>query len=216
MDKFKYLVIEGIIGVGKTSLAEMIAERLNAKLIREVVEENPFLVDFYKDMDAYAFQTQIFFLLSRHRQQIELKQMELFSANLVSDYMFEKDKIFANLTLNETEISLYNKIFSILRKEILKPSLIIYLQVDPERALSQIKKRGRTFEKNITLAYLKDLSEAYNQFFFHYEESPLLIINVNEIDFINNEEDFNTLLKEIEKEEKGMRVFLPRSSKLLK
>ncbi len=216
MEKFKYLVVEGIIGVGKTSLAEMLTKRLNAKRVLEVVEENPFLADFYKDMDAYAFQTQIFFLLSRHKQQIELKQMELFSTNLLSDYMFEKDKIFANLTLNETEISLYNKIFDILKKDILKPSLIIYLQVDPARALSRIKKRARPFEKNITLDYLKALNEAYNQFFFHYESSPLLIINVNEIDFINNEEDFHTILKEIEKEEKGMRVFLPKSSKLLK
>jgi len=216
MEKFKYLVVEGIIGVGKTSFAEMLTKRLNAKRVLEVVEENPFLADFYKDMDAYAFQTQIFFLLSRHKQQIELKQMELFSTNLLSDYMFEKDKIFANLTLNETEISLYNKIFDILKKDILKPSLIIYLQVDPARALSRIKKRARPFEKNITLDYLKALNEAYNQFFFHYESSPLLIINVNEIDFINNEEDFHTILREIEKEEKGMRVFLPKSSKLLK
>ncbi|MBA7641515.1 deoxynucleoside kinase [candidate division WOR-3 bacterium] len=216
MEKFKYLVVEGIIGVGKTSLAEMLTKRLNAKRVLEVIEENPFLADFYKDMDAYAFQTQIFFLLSRHKQQIELKQMELFSTNLLSDYMFEKDKIFANLTLNETEISLYNKIFDILKKDILKPSLIIYLQVDPARALSRIKKRARPFEKNITLDYLKALNEAYNQFFFHYESSPLLIINVNEIDFINNEEDFHTILREIEKEEKGMRVFLPKSSKLLK
>ncbi|MCK4395229.1 deoxynucleoside kinase [candidate division WOR-3 bacterium] len=216
MEKFKYLVVEGIIGVGKTSLTEMLTKRLNAKRVLEVVEENPFLADFYKDMDAYAFQTQIFFLLSRHKQQIELKQMELFSTNLLSDYMFEKDKIFANLTLNETEISLYNKIFDILKKDILKPSLIIYLQVDPARALSRIKKRARPFEKNITLDYLKALNEAYNQFFFHYESSPLLIINVNEIDFINNEEDFHTILREIEKEEKGMRVFLPKSSKLLK
>ncbi|MCK4575111.1 deoxynucleoside kinase [candidate division WOR-3 bacterium] len=216
MEKFKYLVVEGIIGVGKTSLAEMLSEKINAKLILEVVEDNPFLPSFYTDMDAYAFQTQIFFLLSRHKQQMELKQMELFSTNLVTDYMFEKDKIFANLTLNETEISLYNKIFDILKKDILKSSLIIYLQIDPERALSRIKQRGRLFEKNISLDYLKDLNEAYNQFFFHYEGSPLLIINVNEIDFINNEEDFNTLLREIRKEEKGMRVFLPRSSKLLK
>jgi len=216
MEKFKYLVVEGIIGVGKTSFAEMLTKRLNAKRVLEVVEENPFLADFYKDMDAYAFQTQIFFLLSRHKQQIELKQMELFSTNLLSDYMFEKDKIFANLTLNETEISLYNKIFDILKKDILKPSLIIYLQVDPARALSRIKKRARPFEKNITLDYLKALNEAYNQFFFHYESSPLLIINVNEIDFINNEEDFHTILREIEKEEKGMKVFLPKSSKLLK
>ncbi|MCK4233812.1 deoxynucleoside kinase [candidate division WOR-3 bacterium] len=216
MEKFKYLVVEGIIGVGKTSLAEMLSKKINAKLILEVVEDNPFLPSFYTDMDVYAFQTQIFFLLSRHKQQMELKQMELFSTNLVTDYMFEKDKIFANLTLNETEISLYNKIFDILKKDILKSSLIIYLQIDPERALSRIKQRGRLFEKNISLDYLKDLNEAYNQFFFHYEGSPLLIINVNEIDFINNEEDFNTLLREIRKEEKGMRVFLPRSSKLLK
>jgi deoxyadenosine/deoxycytidine kinase len=215
MAKFKYLVIEGIIGVGKTSLAEMVAERINAKLVLEAVEENPFLADFYRDMDAFAFQTQIFFLLSRHKQQMELKQMELFSTNLVTDYLFEKDRIFANLTLNETEISLYSKIYEILRKDILNPSLIIYLQIDPERALSRIKHRSRPFEKNITLEYLRDLNEAYNQFFFHYRESPLLIINVNEIDFVNNEEDFLTILKEIEKEEKGMRVFLPRSSKLL-
>jgi deoxyadenosine/deoxycytidine kinase len=215
MAKFKYLVVEGIIGVGKTSLAKKLAEQINAKLVLEAIEENPFLTDFYRDMDAFAFQTQIFFLLSRHKQQTELKQMELFSTNLVSDYLFEKDRIFANLTLNETEIGLYSKIYEILRKDILDPTLIIYLQIDPERALSRIKRRSRSFEKNISLEYLRDLNEAYNQFFFHYKESPLLIINVNEIDFVNNEEDFHTILKEIEKEEKGMRVFLPRSSKLL-
>jgi len=216
MTRFKHLIVEGIIGVGKTSLAEMLAERLNAKLVLELVEENPFLAEFYKNIEAYAFQTQIFFLLSRHKQQVELKQMELFSTNLVSDYMFEKDKIFANLTLNETELSLYDKIFKILKKEILKPSLVIYLQIDPERALERIRKRARPYEKNITLDYLKDLNEAYNQFFFHYQESPLLIINVNEVDFIDNEEDFEILLNEIAKEEKGMRVFLPRSSKLFR
>jgi deoxyguanosine kinase len=215
MAKFKYIVIEGIIGVGKTSLAEKLANRINAKLVMEAIEENPFLVDFYRDMDAYAFQTQIFFLLSRHKQQMELKQMELFSTNLVSDYLFEKDRIFANLTLNETEISLYSKIYEILRRDILSPSLIVYLQIDPERALSRIKRRARPFEKNINIDYLHELNEAYNQFFFHYKESPLLIINVNEIDFVNNDDDFLTILKEIEKEEKGMRVFLPRSSKLL-
>jgi deoxyguanosine kinase len=216
MEKFKYIVVEGIIGVGKTALAEKLSERFNAKLILEIVEENPFLADFYRDMDAYAFQTQIFFLLSRHKQQMELKQMELFSTNLVSDYMFEKDKIFANLTLGDTELSLYNKIFDILKKEIIKPSLVVYLQVDPERALARIKKRARPFEKNITLEYLKELNEAYNQFFFHYEDLPLLIINVNEIDFVEKEEDYNTILREIEKEEKGMRVFLPRSSRLFR
>jgi len=216
MEKFRYIAVEGIIGVGKTSLAEMLAKRMDAKIILEVVEKNPFLADFYKAMDAFAFQTQIFFLLSRHKQQMEMKQMELFSTNLISDYMFEKDKIFANLTLKDTELPLYNKIFDILKKEILKPSLIIYLQIDPEKALSRIKKRARPFEKDITFDYLKELNEAYNHFFFHYDESPLLIININEIDFINNEEDFYTLLKEIEKEEKGMRVFLPRSSKLFK
>lgn len=215
MAKFKYLVVEGIIGVGKTSLAELLANRINAKLVLEAIDENPFLADFYRDMDAYAFQTQMFFLLSRHKQQMELKQMELFSTNLVSDYLFEKDRIFANLTLNETEINLYGKIYEILRRDILSPSLIIYLQIDPERALARIKRRARPFEKNFSLDYLRELNEAYNQFFFHYKESPLLIINVNEIDFINNEEDFLTILKEIEKEEKGMRVFLPRSSKLL-
>ena len=169
MAKFKYLVVEGIIGVGKTSLAEMLAERINAKLVIEAVEENPFLADFYRDMDAFAFQTQIIFLLSRHKQRMELKQMELFSTNLVSDYLFEKDRIFANLTFNETEIGLYCKIYEFLRKDILNPSLIIYLQIDPERALSRIKRRLRLFEKNITLEYLRDLNEAYNQFFFHYK-----------------------------------------------
>ncbi len=216
MERFKHLIVEGIIGVGKTSLAEKLAVKLNAKLILEVVEENPFLAQFYEDIEGYAFQTQIFFLLSRHKQQLELKQMELFSTNLVSDYLFEKDKIFANLTLNESELALYDKIFKILRKEILKPSLVIYLQIDPERALERIRKRARSYERNITLDYLKDLNEAYNQFFFHYEETPLLIINVNEVDFVDNEEDFGTLLNEIEKQEKGMRVFLPRSSKLFK
>ncbi len=199
----RYIAIEGVIGAGKTTLAKMITERLQAKLILEKFEENPFLTKFYEDQEHYAFQTQIFFLLSRYKQQQELFQGDLFYNFLVSDYIFDKDKIFAYLTLQDDELKLYETLISTIEKNIPTPDLVVYLQSSTERLMGNIQKRGRSFEENMSQEYIKDLNEAYNYFFFRYKSAPLLIINSTEIDFVNEKEDFEDLLDQILKTEKA-------------
>ncbi len=199
----RYIAIEGVIGAGKTSLAKMITERLQAKLVLEKFEENPFLTKFYEDQDHYAFQTQIFFLLSRYKQQQELFQGDLFYNFLVSDYIFDKDKIFAYLTLQDDELKLYETLISTIEKNIPTPDLVVYLQSSTERLMGNIKQRGRSFEENMSEEYIKDLNEAYNYFFFRYKSAPLLIINSTEIDFVNEPDDFEDLLEQILKVDKA-------------
>jgi len=204
-----YIAIEGVIGVGKTSLSHILAKRLGARIVLEKFEENPFLSDFYKDRDRYAFQTQIFFLLSRYRQQMELFQTELFHQNLVTDYLFIKDKLFAYLNLNEKELMLYDQMLSLLIRQIPKPDLVIYLQADTDRLLKNISFRGRDYEKNMDKEYIEALNQMYNQYFFRYNESPLLIINTTEIDFVHNEEDLNEILAYIQKPPAGTKLYRP-------
>ncbi len=199
----RYIAIEGVIGAGKTSLAKMITERLQAKLVLEKFEENPFLTKFYEDQEHYAFQTQIFFLLSRYKQQQELFQGDLFYNFLVSDYIFDKDKIFAYLTLQDDELKLYETLISTIEKNIPTPDLVVYLQSSTERLMGNIKQRGRSFEENMSGEYIKDLNEAYNYFFFRYKSAPLLIINSTEIDFVNKPDDFEDLLEQILKTDKA-------------
>ncbi|MFH1213291.1 MAG: deoxynucleoside kinase [Candidatus Neomarinimicrobiota bacterium] len=197
MKNLYFLVIEGVIGAGKTSLARIMTEKLSARLVLEKFEENPFLEDFYRDPERYAFQTQLYFLLSRYRQQMELKQIDLFTNLLISDYMFAKDKLFATLNLDEKEMSLYTLIAQQLEKELPKPDLVVYLQASTDHLMSNIKKRGRTYEKTITRDYIDSLNQIYNEYFFRYKDSPLIIINTNEIDFVNNESDLNELIQVI-------------------
>lgn len=199
----RYIAIEGVIGAGKTTLAKMITERLQAKLVLEKFEENPFLEKFYEDADHYAFQTQIFFLLSRYKQQQELFQGDLFYNYLVSDYIFDKDKIFAYLTLQDDELKLYETLITTIEKNIPTPDLVVYLQSSTERLMGNIKQRGRSFEENMSGDYIKDLNEAYNYFFFRYKSAPLLIINSTEIDFVKNPEDFEDLLEQILRKDKA-------------
>src|SRR6056297_866342 len=177
-----YIAIEGVIGVGKTSLANILSEKLNSRLILEKFEENPFLGDFYKDRNRYAFQTQLFFLLSRFRQQKEFIQTDVFHRNLITDYIFAKDKLFAYLNLDENEIVLYDQLYNILSREVSKPDLVIYLQADTDRLMKNINSRGRQFEKNMDRSYIESLNQFYNRYFFHYQETPLLIINTTDID----------------------------------
>ena len=193
----RYIAVEGNIGVGKTSLSTMLAEQLSAKLVLEQFEENPFLPMFYEDPERYAFQTQIFFLLSRYRQQQELFQADLFHQFVVTDYIFEKDKIFAYLNLQDDELKLYENIIGYLEKNIPTPDLVVYLQSNVERLVSNIRMRSRPYEKDMSQEYLKDLNEAYNYFFFRYKTSPLLIVNATEIEFVNVKEDFDNLRAEI-------------------
>ena len=207
-----HIAVEGTIGVGKTSLAKILGERLEAKLILEEFEENPFLVDFYKDAERFAFQTQLFFLLSRYRQQQELQQTDLFTKALISDYMFVKDRLFAALNLNDKEMGLYNSIARILEKNVSSPDMVIFLQSDTDRLMLNIKKRGREYEKSIDWKYIDALNQIYNEFFFRYDKSPLLIINTNDIDFVNNKTDLEEIIEFIRTPGEGTRYFNPLKS----
>ncbi|MBU4443852.1 MAG: deoxynucleoside kinase [Candidatus Marinimicrobia bacterium] len=209
MKHLYYIAIEGAIGVGKTSFAKILSERMSARLVTEKFEENPFLEDFYVDPERYAFQTQLYFLLSRYRQQLELKQVDLFHSLLISDYMFDKDKLFAHLNLNEKELVLYNLIARFLEKEIPKPDLVVFLQASTDRLMANIKKRGRSYEREISREYIESLNQIYNEHFFRYKASPLLIINTNEIDFVQNEDDLNDLLSLLKKPVSGTVYYNP-------
>jgi deoxyadenosine/deoxycytidine kinase len=205
----RYMVIEGPIGVGKTSLATLLAKKFNGRLILEVVEENPFLSSFYEDRQKHAFQTQLFFLLSRFRQQQEIFQQDLFNSVTLSDYLFAKDRIFACLNLDQNELGLYDRIFEALGSRTTKPDLVIYLQARLDVLFARIRRRGREFERKIDPAYLDDLIKAYNEFFFHYNESPLLVINTSDIDFVQNEEDLENLVGVIRRMRKGTHHYIP-------
>jgi deoxyadenosine/deoxycytidine kinase len=205
-----YIAIEGVIGVGKTSLCQLLAKRLNAQMVLEKHEENPFLEDFYEDPRRYAFQTQMFFLLSRYRQQQDLKQQDLFHSVIVSDYIFAKDRIFASITLDEREYMLYDRVASLLERDIPKPDLVIYLQSSTPRLMANIRKRGRSYEKNISEEYIRSLVEAYNHFFFNYNETPLLVVDTTQIDFVNNEQDLNDLIEQISRPLGGTKYYIPR------
>lgn len=209
----KFIAIEGPIGVGKTSLSEILSKKLNARLILEGAIENPFIHDFYKDMEKYAFQTQMFFLLSRYKQQLDLVQNDLFQQGIVSDYIFAKDRIFANLTLDDNELKLYEQIHSILTGNVLKPDFVIYLQASTDVLLKRISMRGRKFENQITGDYLAELNQAYNYYFFHYSETPLMVINTSEIDFVHRDADLDDLLTHMEKVTTGTVYYKPVSVK---
>ena len=204
-----YLTIEGVIGVGKTGLAKLIGERLSARVVLEDFGRNPFLEDFYKDRERYAFQTQLFFLLTRYRQQQELLQTDLFHNILVTDYMFVKDRLFANLNLSDKELTLYNAVIELLERDIPKPDMVIYLQATTGRLMAKIRKRGRYFEEPITEEYLEALNRAYNQFFFRYNDSPLLIVNTDGVDFVNNHRDLEDLINQIRQPFKGTKFYNP-------
>ena len=194
--EIRYIAIEGVIGAGKTTLAKMLSEQMGARLVTERFEENPFLPRFYEDPDRYAFQTQIFFLLSRYRQQQELFQVDLFHSHIVSDYIFEKDKIFAYLTLQDEELKLYESMLSTIEKNIPQPDLVIYLQSSVDRLMQNIRMRGRKMEENMSEEYIRDLNEAYN-YFFRYKSAPLLIIRATDIDFVGKKSDYEDLVEQI-------------------
>lgn len=210
MNKVQYFAIEGVIGVGKTSLAKKLAEKLEGNLILEHSEDNPYLEDFYSDPKRYAFQIQIFFLLNRYRQLLGLPQQDLFHPYLIADYVFAKDRIFAYLNLEQRDWVLYQRISTLLERELPKPDLVIYLQSNTERLLANIKQRNRSFEKAISADYIKALNEAYNAYFFRYNETPLLVINTSEIDFVHNPEDLEDLIRWIENPPAGVKYYVPQ------
>jgi len=209
-EKIKYIAIEGVIGVGKTTLAKKVAARLNAKLVLENFADNPFLENFYNNPGQYAFHTQIYFLLNRYKQLQELNQEDLFHDYIISDYIFEKDKIFAYLNLRDDELKLYEKIVSFIERTIRVPDLIIYLQSTIDRLMHNIAHRDRDIEKVIKQEYIQKLIEGYNYFFFRYKATKIMIVNASEIDFVNNEKDFEYLIAEILKpEHSSMEYFNP-------
>lgn len=205
----RYIAIEGVIGVGKTSLTNLLAQRMNGRLVLENPEDNPFLESFYKDSRHYAFQTQLFFLLSRFRQQQDLPQPDFFHPLVVADYLFAKDRIFAYINLTEAEIALYEKVFSLMDVRVTKPDLVVYLQSSTERLMKNIRQRNRPYEKEISEPYLRTLNEAYNHFFFHYAETPLLIVNSTTLDYVGVPEHLDLLIREMGRDEVGTRYFNP-------
>ena len=209
MAENRYVVVEGAIGVGKTSLARLMAERMQARLVLEEVEENPFLRDFYRDRSHHAFQTQMHFLFSRYQQQRSLRQLELFSERMVSDYLFQKDRIFAGLNLSERELALYEKVAGWLEMDVIRPDVVVYLQASTDTLMERIARRGRPFERDMDRGYIQELNEAYNHFFFLYNEAPLLIVSTNAIDFVNNPEDFEDLRRRIVTHRQGTTYYAP-------
>lgn len=205
----RFIVVEGPIGVGKTTLARRLTASFGGELIRERADENPFLDRFYRDPRTAALPTQLFFLFQRARQISALRQSDMFAPLYVSDFMFEKDRLFAQLLLDEEEYKLYDQVFKGLAVELIRPDLVIYLQAPVEVLQRRIAKRGIAFERHITDDYLQRLNTAYTSFFYSYQESPLLIVNAAEIDFADNEKDYNLLLEQICAMRNGRRFFNP-------
>lgn len=205
----KYIAVEGVIGVGKTTFSRMLAERLQAELVNEEVFENPFLVDFYKNRKRHAFSCQLYFLISRFQQQQQLMVRDLFAQRIVADYLFAKDSIFASVTLSDRELILYNKIAPVLSKDIPRPDLTIYLQASTPTLLRRIKHRNYSFEKSVDYDYLEMLNKAYDYYFFDYTDTPLLVVKTDEIDFVNNPEHFDDLIDQISKPISGKKYYAP-------
>jgi deoxyadenosine/deoxycytidine kinase len=206
--RLRHVAVDGPIGVGKTSLVEMLARRFHGTKVLEDVD-NPFLPDFYKKKKGSAFQTQLFFVLSRYQQQQEIAQIDLFTNLVVADYHFPKDKIFACLNLDDSELLIYDKLYTLLSESVRRPDLVIYLQGTLETCLKRIRKKTRALEKQVTPEYLAQLIEAYNYYFYHYEETPLLVVDTNEIDFVNRPGDFEDLVGQIQKTRKGVQYYVP-------
>ena len=206
-----YIAIEGPIGVGKTSLAELLSKELGARLVLEDFEDNPFLPDFYNDPERFGFQTQLFFLLQRYRQQQDLRQVDMFQKLLITDYMFVKDRLFASLNLDDKEMHLYDTVASLLERNIIKPDLVIYLQADTDVLMKNIEKRGRNMERNVTWEYIDALNQVYTEYFFRYQDTPLVIINTNNIDFVENENDLKEVIDYIRQPVSGTKFFNPVS-----
>lgn len=206
----KYLVIEGPIGVGKTSLVSLLSEELGGRPVLEETENNPFLLRFYHDRRRWAFQTQLFFLLSRYRQQEELAQQDLFSSVTISDAFLPKDRIFATLNLSPDELVLYDQVYGLLKTRLPKPDLVIYLHAETAVLMQRVKQRGRDYEKDLTWEYLHDLNRAYNDFFFGYTETPLLVIQTTDIDFVKSSADLADLIRQIRQMKGGVQYYVPK------
>ncbi|MDN5936059.1 MAG: deoxynucleoside kinase, partial [Nitrosospira sp.] len=198
LEKYRHIVVEGPIGVGKTSLAQRMAARLSGALLLEKPAENPFLEKFYVDIPRYALPTQLFFLFQRADQLQGLAQMDMFTTVTVSDFLFDKDQLFAGLTLNDPEYDLYQRIYRHLQPKVPPPDLVIYLQASPATLIERVKRRGSAFEKNISEEYLARLTDSYARFFYQYEDAPVMMINSENLNFVDSLDDFDLLLQQVE------------------
>lgn len=204
--------MEGPIGVGKTSLVGLLAKRFSGTQVLEDVS-NPFLADFYAGRKGAAFQTQMYFLLSRYQQQQEVAQIDLFKNLVIADYTFAKDKIFASLTLSDSEMALYDKLYGVLVEQVPRPDLVVHLTASVDTCLQRVKKRAHAYEKALSADYLKALIEAYNYFFYHYRATPLLVVETNEIDFVTRKEDLDDLIQQITRPFRGTQIYVPRGAR---
>lgn len=205
---FDYLAIDGPIGVGKTTLVEMLTRRFEGVKVLEDAE-NPFLDKFYKDRPGAAFQTQLYYLLSRFKQQQEIIQRELFQRLVVADYPFEKDRIFAYLNLSDDELLIYDKLYAMLEAQVPTPDLVLYLVADVDTCMSRINKRQRSYEKKLSADYLVELLDAYNHYYHHYQHSPLLVVDTRHLNFPDRPEDFEELLNQLREPIKGTHYYQP-------
>ena len=212
MDEPKFIAIEGTIGAGKTTLANMLAKEYKARLVLEVDEENPFISKFYEDRETFAFQTQVFFLLNRYNQYRELLQRDLFSSVVITDYLFQRDSLFANLNLQGHELHLYQQIYNLIKIKIPKPDLVIFLQADTDVLYSRVEKRARDYEQLMEYTYLEEVNQAFNNFFFYYVETPLLVVNTNEIDIVEKNIDLEQLINKINSHKIGREYYNPLGS----
>jgi len=206
VENVRFIAIEGVIGSGKTSLTKVLAQQFHAGIVAEQFDDNPFLEKFYADRKKFAFHTQLYFLMSRYKQQREIAQIDLFNSRVIADYLFAKDRIFAEINLSEDEFRLYEKIYALIEHDVPRPDLVLYLQGTPEFLYKRIKKRDRDFEREIEFNYIEELCNAYNTFFFHYNTSPLLIVDIKGFDFVGNSSDRALLTKEIKQLKEPRRI----------
>ena len=210
---FQYIAVEGPIGVGKTSVVERLGQRLEASTLLEEWAQNPFLQPFYDGKPGAAFQVELFYLLSRYRQQQELLQRNLFQQQTLSDYLFDKSKLFAYLNLEDSELLIYEKLWSLLVEGVPRPDLVVYLQAPTDVLLRRIRQRGRPEEARLAEDYLAEVNRAYNHYFFHYTQTPLLVVNTSEVDFVKRPDDVEDLIKQIRSMGKGTQYYVPMGSK---
>jgi len=209
--KFRSIAVDGPIGVGKTSFVRLLAKKFDAHTVLEDLD-NPFLADFYADKPGAAFQAQLFFLLSRNRQLQELSQRDLFQQVTILDYIFPKDKIFAYLNLDDSELLIYDKLYALLEEQVPIPDMVIYLQAETRTLVERIRLRDRNYEKSISETYINEINKAYQYFFFHYTQTPLLVIDTTAIDFVHQEEHLDELVEQIRKMDRGVQYYRPLGS----